>query len=74
MYNQIGKGVNRMDYILRDIDINLWAQVKQKATIERKSMREVLFEGLKLYLQPPPPASAPDKPKRKSKKSGGGAE
>jgi hypothetical protein len=39
-----------MDYILRGIDVNLWAQAKQEATVERKSMREVLFEGLKWYV------------------------
>ena len=36
-----------MDYILRDIDIELWSKVKAKATLERKTMREVSFEGLK---------------------------
>jgi hypothetical protein len=36
----------RMDYILRDIDIELWSKVKEKATLERKTMREVIFEGL----------------------------
>jgi hypothetical protein len=38
-----------MDYILRDIDIELWSKVKAKATLERKTMREVIFEGLKWY-------------------------
>ncbi len=40
----------RMDYILRDIDIELWSKVKAKATLERKTMREVIFEGLKWYV------------------------
>ena len=39
-----------MDYILRDIDIELWSKVKAKATLERKTMREVIFEGLKRYI------------------------
>jgi hypothetical protein len=56
-----------MDYILRDIDINLWAQAKQKATVERKSMREVLFEGLKWYVTP---AEIPATPQKKGKKKG----
>jgi len=38
-----------MDYILRDIDIELWSKVKAKATLERKTMREAIFEGLKWY-------------------------
>ncbi len=41
-----------MDYILRDIDIELWSKVKAKATLERKTMREVIFEGLKWYVTP----------------------
>ena len=56
-----------MNYFLRDVDIELWAQVKQKATIERKSMRDVIFEGLRLYLNPPASESVKAKPKRKVK-------
>ena len=56
-----------MDYILRDIDINLWAQAKQKATVERKSMREVLFEGLKWYIEPAEIPATPQKKKGKKK-------
>ena len=56
-----------MDYFLREIDIELWARVKQKATLERKSMREVIFEGLQLYLNPPASESVKAKPKRKAK-------
>jgi hypothetical protein len=41
-----------MDYILRDIDIELWSKVKAKATLERKTMREVIFESLKWYITP----------------------
>ena len=36
-----------MDYILRDIDAELWNKVKAKATLEPKIMREVIFESLK---------------------------
>jgi hypothetical protein len=39
-----------MDYILRDIDIELWSKVKAKAILERKTMCEVIFEGLKWYV------------------------
>jgi len=52
-----------MDYILKDIDINLWAQAKQKATIERKSIREVLLEGLKWYVAPEELPATPQKKK-----------
>src|SRR3972149_10404095 len=37
-----------MEYILRDIDIELWS--KAKATLERKTMCEVIFESLKSHL------------------------
>ena len=36
-----------------------------KATVERKSMREVLFEGLKWYVTP---AEIPTTPQKKGKK------
>jgi hypothetical protein len=41
-----------VNYILRDIDIELWSKVKAKATLERKTMREVIFESLKWYVMP----------------------
>jgi len=56
-----------VDYILRDIDIELWSKVKAKATLERKTMREVIFEGLKWYIKSvEDPAS--DKRKKEKKK------
>lgn len=36
-----------MGYILRDIDIELWSKAKARATLERKTMREVILENLK---------------------------
>jgi hypothetical protein len=39
-----------MDSILRDIE--LWGKAKANATLEGKSMQEVIFEGLK-WTQPP---------------------
>jgi hypothetical protein len=56
-----------MDYILRDIDIELWSKVKAKATLDRKTMREVIFEGLKWYIRP---AEATATPQKKGKKKG----
>ena len=56
-----------MDYILRDIDIELWSKVKAKATLERKTMREVIFEGLKWYVIPEETTGIHNK-KRKTKK------
>jgi hypothetical protein len=41
-----------MDYILRDIDAELWSKVKVKATQERKSVRDLIFDGLKWYITP----------------------
>jgi len=41
-----------VDYILRDIGRELWSKVKAKATLERKTMREVIFESLKWYIKP----------------------
>jgi len=56
-----------MDYILRDIDIELWSKVKAKATLERKTMREVTFEGLKWYIRPA--ETSLDKKKKAKKKT-----
>ncbi len=56
-----------MDYILRDIDIELWSKVKAKATLERKTMREVIFEGLKWYISPAGATASTDKKKGKKK-------
>jgi hypothetical protein len=56
-----------MDYILRNIDIELWSKVKAKATLERKTMREAIFEGLKLYLRQVQPPIGSKKKKAKQK-------
>ena len=56
-----------MDYILRDIDIELWSKVKAKATLERKTMREAIFEGLKWYAAS---LENPATPRKKGKKKG----
>ncbi len=56
-----------MDYILRDIDIELWSKVKAKATLEPKTMREVIFEGLKWYAGS---VENPSAPRKKGKKKG----
>jgi hypothetical protein len=37
------EGGDCMDYILRNIEIELWSKVKAKPTLERKTMREVMF-------------------------------
>jgi hypothetical protein len=53
-------------HFLTDIDIVLWSKVKAKATLERKTMREVIFESLKWYVTPvETPATAQKKGKRK---------
>jgi hypothetical protein len=57
-----------MDYILRDIDIELWSKVKAKATLERKTMREAIFEGLKWYISPAGATASSDKKKKTKKK------
>ena len=46
-------------------DIELWSRAKAKATLERKSMKEVLFEGLNLRLK----QTESDKKPKKSKKT-----
>ncbi len=56
-----------MDYILRDIDIELWSKVKAKATLERKTMREAIFEGLKWYVTASGMPASPQKKKGKRK-------
>ncbi len=46
------EGGKPMDYILRDIDIELWSKVKVRATLKCKTMRKVIFESLKWYITP----------------------
>ena len=60
-------GGDFMDYILRDIDIELWSKVKAKATLERKTMREVIFESLKWYITLETTAGSDKKKKTKKK-------
>ena len=55
-------------YILRGIDIELWSKAKAKATLERKTIREVIFESLKWYIKPTEIATSSEK-KKKGKKS-----
>ncbi len=62
--NQIERG-ERIDSILRDIDIELWSKVK--ATLERKTMREVIFESLRWYITPV--ETSLDKKKKGKKKT-----
>jgi hypothetical protein len=57
-----------MDYILRDIDIELRSKVKAKATLERKTMREAIFDGLKWYISPAGATASSDKKKKGKKK------
>lgn len=57
-----------MDYILRDIDIELWSKVKAKATLERKTMRKVIFEGLKWYIRSAETPITSEKKKKGRKK------
>ena len=59
-----------MDYILRDIDIELWSKVKARATLERKTMRQVIFESLKQYITPVETGSTPNKKKKGKKREG----
>ena len=56
-----------MDYILRDIDIELWSKVK--ANPERKTMREVIFEGPKRYISLVGAPASSDKNKKEKKRS-----
>ena len=56
-----------MDYILRDIDIELWSKVKAKATLERKTMREVILESLNQYITSMEPTAISDKKKKRKK-------
>ncbi len=53
-----------IDYILRGIEIELWSKVKAKATLERKTVREVIFEDLKWYLTPVEIPASSDKKKK----------
>jgi len=57
-----------MHYILRDID-ELWSKVKAKATLERKTMREVIFERLKRYIAPMGITVSPNRMKNGNKRA-----
>jgi hypothetical protein len=61
------EGAGRIDYTLRDIDIELWSKVKAKATLERKTMREVIFEGPKWYVTPVDIPARMDKKNKKKR-------
>jgi len=60
-----------MFYPLRDIEIELWNKAKAKATLEPKTMGEVIFESLKCYITPVEPAASPNKNKKGKKKHRG---
>jgi hypothetical protein len=57
-----------MDYHLKDVDIELWSKGKAKSTLERKTMREVIFESLKWYVTLVETAASSDKKKKGKKK------
>jgi hypothetical protein len=46
----------------------LWSKVKAKATLERKTMRQVIFESFKWYIKPMEIATSSEK-KKEGKKS-----
>ena len=56
-----------MDYVLRDIDLVLWSKANERRTLERKSMRKVLFESLEWYISTPAKLSLK---KKKGEKKG----
>jgi len=56
-----------MDYILRDIDIELRSKVRAKATSERKTIREVIFESLQWYMTPVETTASADKKEKRGK-------
>ncbi len=60
--------VDCKDHVRKDIDMELWGKAKAKATLERKTMCEVIFEGLKWYLKPTEIAIFSEK-KKKGRKS-----
>ena len=38
------------DYLLRNVEDGLWRQVKARAALEGKDMREVIIEALREYV------------------------
>ena len=38
------------DYLLRNVENSLWRQVKARAALEGKDVREVIIEALKNYV------------------------
>jgi plasmid stability protein len=48
------------DYLLRNVEDSLWRQVKARAALEGKDVREVIIEALKGYV-----TAGMEKPKKK---------
>jgi hypothetical protein len=42
---------SEVDYILKDIPLDVWKSAKKKAIDDNKSMKQVLLEALKKYIE-----------------------
>jgi hypothetical protein len=51
------------------INTESWSKVKAKATLERQTMREVIFEGLQQYIIVVQNPSSPNKKRKGEKKA-----
>jgi len=56
----MAKDDEHTDYLLRNVEDSLWRQVKARAALEGKDMREVIIEALKNYV-----TAGMEKPKKK---------
>jgi hypothetical protein len=53
------------DYLLRNVENGLWRQIRARAILEGKDVREVIIETLKVFV-----AAGMEKEKPKRRKSG----
>jgi len=51
------------DYLLRNVENGLWRQIRARAILEGKDVREVIIETLKIFVTAG--MEKPEKPKRR---------
>lgn len=58
----MAKDDEHTDYLLRNVEDSLWRQVKARAALEGKDVREVIIEALESYV-----TAGTEKPTKKKK-------
>ncbi len=66
----MAKDSEHVNYLLRNIEKTLWKQVKARAALEGREIREVIIESLKTYVKKDDLFESWREPRKKSKKEG----